>query len=167
MVITYIRYIIYIIYKYIRLLSFTLYYFILLYIYLFTIIKAFSIEIISNTQVNISAGNNNSNSGGGKYSYKEEDISSATNNIRELKISNQAIDKFLDDNADADKKPTKKELKCTKCKNSVFYEQDELRKHFKSNWHNFNVKQSAKEGGISLSAEEFDECVLMNPSLLK
>ena len=96
------------------------------------------------------------------------DFHRTQNNFSNMKISNQAIEKFLQDNDDEDKSKikVKKQLSCTKCKESSFYEQDELRKHFKSNWHNFNAKQSA-HGRESLSAEEYDEFILMNPELLK
>ena len=84
-----------------------------------------------------------------------------------LKISNQMIEKFLNDNDDDPNKPIKrKAMTCTKCKDSSFYEQDALRKHFKTNWHNFNAKMSAQSKD-SLSAEEYDEYIFMHPELLK
>ena len=57
-------------------------------------------------------------------------------------------------------------LTCTKCKDSTFNDRDELRKHYKTNWHKYNALQSAKEGS-SLSAEEYDEYVLTHPEELK
>ena len=83
-----------------------------------------------------------------------------------MKISNQAIEKFLYDNADKEDKPKKKALVCTKCKGSSFLEQDDLRKHFKTNWHNFNAKLSA-QSKESLTAEEYDEYIMMHPESLK
>jgi len=56
---------------------------------------------------------------------------------------------------------------CTKCKDSSFNDREELRKHYKSNWHKYNALQSAKEGGVCLSAEEYDEYVLTHPEELK
>jgi hypothetical protein len=106
-----------------------------------------------------------------KYEYKEKEEVNTDNNIstvKDLKISNQMIEKFLNDDEEDGKvksKP-KKALRCTKCPGSEFYDQDEHRKHFKSNWHNFNVKLNAK-GKESLTAEEYDEFVLMNPEALK
>ena len=63
-------------------------------------------------------------------------------------------------------KKNKKMLTCTKCKDSSFNDRDELRQHYKSNWHKYNALQSAKEG-TSLSAEEYDEYVLTHPEELK
>ena len=63
-------------------------------------------------------------------------------------------------------KKNKKKLHCTKCKGSTFDKQEDLRNHCKTNWHKFNALQSAK-GKESLSAEEYDEYVLMNPEELK
>ena len=57
-------------------------------------------------------------------------------------------------------------MTCTKCKDSQFFEQDELRKHFKTEWHNFNAKLSA-QSKESLSADEYDEYILLHPEALK
>jgi hypothetical protein len=80
----------------------------------------------------------------------------------ELKISNQMIEKLLNDDEDGKVKP-KKLIKCTKCKESGFETQDALRKHYKSDWHNFNVKLSS-QGKEAFTAEEYEEYILMNPS---
>ncbi len=80
-----------------------------------------------------------------------------------MKISNSYIDNMLNDDGVGKKK---KQLTCTKCKGSVFIEQDELRKHYKSDWHNFNAKLSA-QGKESLTADDYDEFVLMHPEILK
>ena len=56
----------------------------------------------------------------------------------------------------------KKKITCTKCKDTSYDNNDELRKHYKSNWHNFNVKLSA-QNKPPLSAEEYDDFCLMNP----
>ena len=86
--------------------------------------------------------------------------------FKNLKISNQAVDKFLNDNyGDAFKPETKKAILCTKCKGSNFNTQEDLRKHFKTNWHKFNATLSAK-GKESLSAEEYDEFILLHPEHL-
>jgi hypothetical protein len=63
-----------------------------------------------------------------------------------MKIANHKVDAFLNENIDDNNKKDikKKEYTCTKCKGSKFEEQDELRKHFKTNWHNFNAKLIAK-----------------------
>jgi hypothetical protein len=83
-----------------------------------------------------------------------------------MKVSNQMIEKML--NEDEDGKPKKNARKpfCTKCKGSSFNDNSELRVHYKSNWHNFNVKLIA-HGKDSLTAEEFDEYTLMHPEVLK
>ena len=87
------------------------------------------------------------------------------NNETEMRISHSNVEKYLEENYEESKK-NKKKLHCTKCKNSSFDTQDELRQHCKSNWHKFNALQSAK-GKESYSAEEYDEYVLMNPEELK
>lgn len=86
-----------------------------------------------------------------------------------MKIANANVDKFLDDNFgdEEDKsKKSKKKIHCTKCKDSAFETQEELRTHSKTNWHKFNACLSAK-GKESYSAEEYDDYVLMNPGELK
>ncbi len=115
-----------------------------------------SIEIISNSQVLTQPEDSKTKK---IPNVIEENIPVET--FSSMKISNQYIDNLLNDNPTA----KKKQLTCTKCKGSNFKEQDELRKHFKSNWHNFNAKLSA-QGKESLSADEYDEFVLMNPEIL-
>lgn len=96
---------------------------------------------------------------------QEEIVDTSSKRFGEMKISNQAIENMLNED-DEGKPKSKKILNCTKCKGSEFYDQESLRKHFKSNWHNFNAKQSAK-GLESFSAEEYDEFILMNPQYLE
>ena len=86
-------------------------------------------------------------------------------NESEMRISHSNVEKYLEENYEESKK-NKKKLHCTKCKNSSFDKQEDLRQHCKSNWHKFNALQSAK-GKESYSAEEYDEYVLMNPEELK
>jgi len=62
-----------------------------------------------------------------------------------MKISNTRIDEFLEDYEEdvqtkKEKKPEKKIL-CTKCKGSSFESNDDLRKHFKSDWHIENARR--------------------------
>ena len=86
-----------------------------------------------------------------------------------MRIADVNVEKYLEENYGDDgefKKKNKKKLTCTKCKGSSFNDRDELRKHYKTNWHKFNALQSAKEGE-SMSAEEYDEYVLMHPEELK
>ena len=89
-----------------------------------------------------------------------------------MRISDVRVEKFIEENYNDDdgelktKKKNKKKLTCTKCKGSSFEDRDELRQHCKTNWHKYNALQSAKEG-VSLSAEEYDEYVLMHPEELK
>jgi len=74
-----------------------------------------------------------------------------------MKVSNHLIDRLLDDyeNDKIEEKkrnsndivveiPKKKAIVCTKCKGTEFYEQADLRKHFKTEWHTFNAKLSAQ-----------------------
>lgn len=87
--------------------------------------------------------------------------------MKTMKIANSNIDKYLEDNYKEERKEIKKkQLTCTKCKGSTFEKQEDLRTHYKTNWHKFNATLSAR-GKPSLSAEEFDEYVLMNPEVLK
>ncbi len=83
-----------------------------------------------------------------------------------MRISNQAIENMLYDEDEKESGQKKKKIiSCTKCKGSEFNTQDELRQHFKSNWHKFNAKQSA-HGKESFNANEFDEYILMHPEAL-
>jgi hypothetical protein len=84
--------------------------------------------------------------------------------LNDLKIADQKVDQFIQDNYNEDGKCKKKIISCTKCKESKFDTQDELRKHFKTHWHTFNAKLSA-QNKEPLSAEEYDDYVLMNPDL--
>ena len=88
-----------------------------------------------------------------------------------MRISDVTVEKYLEENYGDDGenkniKKNKKKLTCTKCKDSSFNDRDELRQHCKTNWHKYNALQSAKEG-VSLSAEEYDEYVLMHPEELQ
>ena len=88
-----------------------------------------------------------------------------------MRISDVTVEKYLEENYGDDGeniniKKNKKKLTCTKCKDSNFNDRDELRQHCKTNWHKYNALQSAKEG-VSLSAEEYDEYVLMHPEELQ
>lgn len=80
-----------------------------------------------------------------------------------MRISNQAIDKFLQDNSEeVDTKANKKLITCTKCKDSEFKTQDEMRKHFKTNWHNFNAKLSARVTNNYLKVRAKNHLMLKN-----
>ncbi len=127
-----------------------------------------SIEIISNDQVitDNKTGNPFISKKTNYEKLKEKSEEIPVDTFSNMKISNPAIEKFLYDNADKEDKPKKKTLVCTKCKGSSFLEQDDLRKHFKTNWHNFNAKLSA-QSKESLTAEEYDEYILMHPESLK
>ncbi len=78
-----------------------------------------------------------------------------------MKISNTMIDQLFND-----ERTKKIKILCTKCKGSNFEDRDDLRKHYKTNWHTFNAKLSA-HGKESFSAEDFDEYSLMHPDVLK
>ena len=97
---------------------------------------------------------------------KKDEIQEHFENMR---ICDVTVEKYLEENYGDDgenKKKNKKKLTCTKCKDSSFNDRDELRQHCKTNWHKYNALQSAKEG-VSLSADEYDEYVLMHPEELK
>ena len=96
---------------------------------------------------------------------KNQNKNNNETNESELRISSSNVEKYLEENYEESKK-NKKKLHCTKCKGSTFDKQEDLRNHCKTNWHKFNALQSAK-GKESLSAEEYDEYVLMNPEELK
>jgi hypothetical protein len=111
--------------------------------------------------------NNSSNNHYSKYmmealvdTSKEKSVEETLNS---LKIADQRVEQFIQDNY-KDEKQTKKIITCTKCKDSKFDTQDELRKHFKTNWHTFNARLSAQNKD-PLSAEEYDDYVLMNPNI--
>ncbi len=134
-----------------------------------------SIEIISNSQISKKRKTSDSQSQPQKFDYskyKEEivDTNPDGNNINEnfsnLKISNMSIYNMLNDDQEDKNKKSLKKIFCTKCKGSDFSDKDDLRKHFKTPWHNFNVKLSgqAKE---SFTMEDFDEYALMHPEVLK
>ena len=118
----------------------------------------FSFEILSADQTPIR-----------KVPQKEEqkETEKVTEQIKEMKIANANIDRYLEENYKDEIKPEKKKtLHCTKCKGSSFDKQEDLRAHCKTNWHKFNALLSA-QGRPSVSAEEFDDYVLMNPDALK
>lgn len=81
-----------------------------------------------------------------------------------MKVSNHMIERMLNDMEDNDENqeaPKKKILTCTKCAGSAFTEQTDLRKHFKTEWHVFNSKLSAK-GKDSLTEADYNDYVMMN-----
>lgn len=111
-----------------------------------------SIEILSNQQVILShkAKEDKHNTNKKTYEYlknkneEKKDDKNIGNTLANMKISNQKIEDFLYEQQDMDKPVKKKALLCTKCQGSSFHESDELRKHFKTKWHNFNAKLSAR-----------------------
>jgi ribosome maturation protein SDO1 len=107
----------------------------------------------------------------GNNVINEEPKDEIQEHFANMRISDVTVEKYLEENYGDDGenkniKKNKKKLTCTKCKDSSFNDRDELRQHCKTNWHKYNALQSAKEG-ISLSAEEYDEYVLMHPEELK
>ena len=99
---------------------------------------------------------------------KEEEVKTHKKEEKryDMKISNQYIEKVLGDDGDNNdkekgKEKTKKTIKCTKCKDCLLFDQDELRKHYKSEWHNYNVKRLAK-GEPVLNAEDFIDHIHLN-----
>jgi ribosome maturation protein SDO1 len=118
----------------------------------------YSIEIISNSKIIKSE----------SQTIKEEEVKTHKKEEKryDMKISNQYIEKVLGDDGDdapkdVEKEKIKKSMKCTKCKNCVVADQDELRKHYKSEWHNFNVRRISK-GEPSLECEEYIDQIHLN-----
>ena len=107
----------------------------------------------------------------GNNIINEEPKDEIQEHFANMRISDVTVEKYLEENYGDDGenkniKKNKKKLTCTKCKDSSFNDRDELRQHCKTNWHKYNALQSAKEG-TSLSAEEYDEYVLMHPEELQ
>jgi len=72
--------------------------------------------------------------------------------FKNMKISNSRIDDFLEENdedvnTNQPKKPEKK-ITCTKCKGSSFTSNEELRKHFKCEWHIENARRTIEVNKI-------------------
>lgn len=85
-----------------------------------------------------------------------------------MKISNQYIERVLGDDGennekDKEKEKIKRSMKCTKCKGSLMFDQDELRKHYKSEWHNFNVRRLSKGEPVLDMEEYIDHIHLSKP----
>lgn len=79
-----------------------------------------------------------------------------------INISNSKVDKFFEDNYnEPNEKIAKKAIKCTKCKGSSFADHHELKLHYKSKWHLFNIQISSRDKE-SLTLEEYDDHLLMN-----
>jgi hypothetical protein len=139
------------------------------------IILVVSIEIISNS-LTISCSNEKKKDYSKTFANYEKLLEKEKEKIenkmdRELKISNTAIDKYLEDNYNEEtvntdkKKIIKKKITCSKCNGSDFETQGDFRKHCQTKWHNYNVKLVSK-GQDTLSMEEFDEYAIVNPEVL-
>lgn len=86
---------------------------------------------------------------------KEE--SSLINNLSNINIANSKVDQFLENNYSEEFVP--KKIKCTKCKDAEFNDNIELKSHYKSNWHLFNIQQKEKE---PLSYDDFQCYQIIN-----
>ena len=153
--------------------------------------KILNILILSQTEVSVAVKKNEKEEE--EYNGADKDNGESDQGV-EMKIANCKVDEYLEENFEEElrdnnevnkkaeddkeisnqinKKDNKKKkniikITCTKCKDSVFEDRDQLRQHFKTNWHKYNSVQSAQENGVSLSAEEYDEYVLMHPEELK
>ena len=136
--------------------------------------KILNIEVLSQDEISQKVkdkikekGENNNNT----ISTESQKIDEIETHFENMRISDVTVEKYLEENygdmeENSKSKKNKKKLTCTKCKDSSFNDRDELRQHCKTNWHKYNALQSAKEG-ISLSAEEYDEYVLMHPEELQ
>ena len=123
--------------------------------------KLLNIEILSQNEIssNIKKEDDNNNN--------INNINNNNNNEPELRIASSNVEQYLEENFKEENKNKKKKLlHCTKCKGSSFEKQEDLRAHSKTNWHKHNAILSAK-GEQSLSAEEYDDYVLMHPEELK
>jgi len=118
-----------------------------------------AVEILANAKV-ITDDSNKNNADNLIKEIKHNKEEKKTN---EMKISNQYIEKFLEDNypEEVNTKAKKKTINCTKCKGCVFLEQSELRTHYKSDLHVFNVKRAAK-GDSPLDMEEYIDHTHLN-----
>lgn len=84
-----------------------------------------------------------------------------SNNTKDFdfNFSSSKVDRFLDENYEGQFKP--KSVKCTKCPGSTFIDHKDLKLHYKTEWHDYNIKQvSHSKPTVTLS--EFDDLVLMN-----
>ena len=135
--------------------------------------KILNIEVLSQDEISqkvkdkIKEKGENNNT----ISTESQKIDEIEKHFENMRISDVTVEKYLEENygdmeENSKSKKNKKKLTCTKCKDSSFNDRDELRQHCKTNWHKYNALQSAKEG-ISLSAEEYDEYVLMHPEELQ
>ena len=135
--------------------------------------KILNIEVLSQDEISqkvkdkIKEKGENNNT----ISTETQKIDEIEKHFENMRISDVTVEKYLEENygdmeENSKSKKNKKKLTCTKCKDSSFNDRDELRQHCKTNWHKYNALQSAKEG-TSLSAEEYDEYVLMHPEELK
>ena len=90
-----------------------------------------------------------------------EDLNSINNldKLSNMNISHSVVGQYLDDNFE--EFSHNKKYKCAKCKDSTFESNEELRKHYKTPWHEHNVKvfSDSKE---SLSFEEYTDFTFMN-----
>lgn len=73
-------------------------------------------------------------------------------------MSNAKVDRFLEENFE---NTHKKVIKCTKCKGSSFSDHNELKSHYKSAWHDFNLQRLTK-GQQSMTFAEYDDMILMS-----
>ena len=137
--------------------------------------KILNIEILSQDEINQKVKDKikekEKEKEGGNNIINTEKKDEIEEHFANMRISDVTVEKYLEENYGDDgehknMKKNKKKLTCTKCKDSSFNDRDELRQHCKTNWHKYNALQSAKEG-VSLSAEEYDEYVLMHPEELK
>ncbi len=138
--------------------------------------KVLNIEILSQDEISQKVKdkikeNEKEKEGNNIINIEKEKKDEIQEHFENMKISDVNVEKYLEENYGDDgefkkNKKNKKKLTCTKCKDSSFNDREELRQHCKTNWHKYNALQSAKEG-TSLSAEEYDEYVLMHPEELQ
>ncbi len=76
----------------------------------------------------------------------------------DFNFSSSKVDKYLDENYEGFKP---KNIKCTKCPGSSFTDHKDLKLHYKTEWHDYNIKQSSQSKPY-VTLSEFDDLVLMN-----
>ena len=76
--------------------------------------------------------------------FKKENVNSLDNInlLSNYHYSDYKVEKFFQENY-SDAPP--KEIICTKCKGSSFKNNEELKQHYKTSWHEINIKRISSE----------------------
>ena len=92
--------------------------------------------------------------------FKKENVNSLDNInlLSNFHYSDYKVEKFFQENY-SDVAP--KEIICTKCKGSSFKNNDELKIHYKTPWHELNIKRISSELE-SLTLEDYIDSTFMS-----